>query len=516
MIVKNSIWTATAYGAITLLLLIATPFYIRLLGLDQFGIFTLLTALTVPLGVLNAGVGQATTKYVAEFCAVGEYAEAVRLIGTTLTLNIVLGGIGLLLLWGVADFAATKLFNIAPPLIGEARFAFKLVGVVWFLSQISGTYQAVVIGVQRYRSIALSTIAIQTLIYVGGVAVLNCSPRVSSLMLWNIVIGAMTIALWFLLARRSLPFLKFWPTWNRASARVCLNYSIWQMLDLLISTLAGQADRLLLGALTTTSTVAIYGIALSIQSRAVGMVWSVLGTLFPAVSALSTTKDAAERFILQYGWSISTFAAAFYATVFVLGPDFLRLWLGTDASSQAAPILQVLMAVALCGLPSAVLVQFLMGKGLTRICAVMGFATHLVTIGIAIVCIQKYGLVGAAWGSLLGLIVTRPIMHGWIFQKCFRDVTTLGTYLRALHSFVLTALLAAALASFCHYCLHSTFGLLSGFIVSALLTPFLIYFVVLFFERHFMGHGVMVRNLLSQIRRSAHTLSPKALLFLSR
>ncbi|MBI4323741.1 MAG: oligosaccharide flippase family protein, partial [Chloroflexi bacterium] len=349
-IARNSLWNAGGFLFGLAILLATTPIYIRLLGLDQFGIFTLLVSLTVPLSVLNAGMAQATTKYVAEFLAAGSLANAARMLETTLLFNAAVGCLGSVGLWWVGPWAAQEVFKIKPEILPEAMAAFQLTGLVWLSSQVLGTYQAVIIGFQDFRALTLGQCWQQFATYGLGVGVLWFRPQVSALMLWNVFVGCIFTVYWFYQSKKRLPMVRAVPRWDKSSARLCLGFSYWQMIDTLTSLAANHLDRLLLGSFISASSVGLYGIAANVQSRTVGLVWSVLRALFPAASSLSTAPQESERLILNYGWKISMVGAGLYAVVFVLGPDFLQFWLGPEVGSQAAPVLRVLMAAALLGL----------------------------------------------------------------------------------------------------------------------------------------------------------------------
>jgi O-antigen/teichoic acid export membrane protein len=196
-ILKNSSWNLLAYVAGAVAVFVATPLYIRFLGLEQFGFFIIVFAVAIPLGVLNAGMAQATTKYLAEFHAVGETRRATVLAGTTLFLNLLPGLLGFFLLVVCAHFAATRIFKIAPHLHTEAVWAIRLAGAIWCCNQLSVTFQAIVTAAQDYRTLALGTILRSALTYGGGVILLAFSPHLDGLIAFNLAVALIFIANWF-------------------------------------------------------------------------------------------------------------------------------------------------------------------------------------------------------------------------------------------------------------------------------------------------------------------------------
>src|SRR5687767_5712946 len=109
---RNAIYNVVGTAAGLAVLLIATPIYLKYLGLEQFGIFTLIASLTAPLAVLNAGVSQAGTKFVAQHIAAGDYDTAAAFARHAAVLNVLFGLLGLVILWFLAPWLATTAFQI--------------------------------------------------------------------------------------------------------------------------------------------------------------------------------------------------------------------------------------------------------------------------------------------------------------------------------------------------------------------------------------------------------------------
>jgi O-antigen/teichoic acid export membrane protein len=509
VVFQNSFWNVGSYFVGLLVLAVATPIYINLLGLDQFGILTLLATATAPLGILSAGVGQAVTKYVAEFKSAGEPDRAIRLVATTLCLNLVVGLSGFATLWLAADWVVQRVFKIPPELGAEARLSICLAGGVWFLMVISGTFQAVIVGLQNFRLLAIGNALQQILTHGAGIGVLYLSPRISSLLWWNLGVAGAIMFFWYSRAKTEFGGLSLLPKWDWESAGLSWRFSMWQILNSLVGIPANHVDRFLLVTMIGPAAVGIYGVALSVQSRVVGLVWSAVGTLFPAASAQLRNEGASERFILITGSMMSLVAGGGYAILCVLGPDLLCLWLGESVGRQSGPLLQVLMLAAILGLPSAVIYQYLLATGRTRISTLSNVATTAVTVVASFFWIREAGLRGAAWGGLLGLALTRPIFHWWVFRHCFQSVATTTECFRVLYVNLASVLSGLVLGFALHRWLSGALGLLPGILVSLVATPVLVYAAIVAVEASVMRRSAMVLQLCSEVWRKIGRRRPE-------
>src|SRR5215471_3210338 len=63
----NALYSILEYIALPVTMVIATPYLIHRLGVEQFGLWMLVLAIVGSMGTLSTGFGAATIKYVAGF-----------------------------------------------------------------------------------------------------------------------------------------------------------------------------------------------------------------------------------------------------------------------------------------------------------------------------------------------------------------------------------------------------------------------------------------------------------------
>jgi O-antigen/teichoic acid export membrane protein len=443
---KNSVLNSSGMAAGMLVLLVATPVYLKALGLDRFGIFTLIASITGPLNILNAGISQATTKFVAQYSAEGDLKKASQFVQTTFFLNLILGLVGCLILYGAAPVLAIAVFKVPIELRDEAIVAFRLGGLTWLFMQVAATFQAVLIGFQHYQTLALHNPVQSLLTYGVGAALLLFFPSLTAVLLVSLAVNVLYSAFWYLKANELLGRTRLFPAWIREHARHTWNFSGWQMVNTIVTLAANNADRWLIGMLLGTSALGIYGIAMSVQNRLVTLIWSLIAVLFPAASSVSSTTGAAEKLLLKYGWAFSLAGIFLYGTLFIVSNDALSLWLGGLVAQEAAPLLRVLLFVAFLGLPSAVMYQYLLSHGLTKWLSFSNILSTVVTLAASWIMIKAFGLMGAAWGAAAGLVLTRPWFHWWVFKQKFCYGKGTASHFSMLYSLQLSGMLAALAA----------------------------------------------------------------------
>jgi hypothetical protein len=125
---------------------VTIPIIVRGLGTERFGLLSLAWVILGYFSIFDLGLGRATTKFVAEALGKGEEEEIPYLVWTTVTVQVILGIVGGLVLVGITPILANHILDISPELIEEAKATFYLlalsVPVVFIYSSFSGVLEA--------------------------------------------------------------------------------------------------------------------------------------------------------------------------------------------------------------------------------------------------------------------------------------------------------------------------------------------------------------------------------------
>jgi len=454
----------------TLILLITTPIYINYLGINQFGLYALIGAIIMPLNILGAGIGTATTKYIAEYESKGENMRCINIVATNLFINLIIGIIGVLFAFLTANWLATSIFNIETMLQGEAVYAFIITGFNWLVIQISGTFRAVVQGLQDFRNISIGTIIERIVIAIGGIISLMIYQRLSVLLFITAIFNFGFIFYWFYLSRSYFHSLTMIPRLDQFSIKKTLNFSLWGILNNIFHIFSNHIDKLLLGAYLSTSILGIYNVASRAQIAARGASSAMISTIFPASSAVSHREGESERLVVRSGWKISFIAGWFFACVYVLGPDFLIFWVGDEIGLSAGPVLQIFTIGLLLQVPSSIIGNYIYSQALPKWATTINIFTATIVIILSFIMIKSHGMIGVASAGVLGIIITRVPFHYWVFKKRFQKYFSIYEYLHSFYGILFSICLGGCGAYFVHTMLFRNFGGLLGFLLSIILS----------------------------------------------
>jgi O-antigen/teichoic acid export membrane protein len=207
------------------------------------------------------------------------------------------------------------------------------------------------------------------------------------------------------------------------TANVEYDAKAWQQaaLPLLIvgamDALFNRTGVLLLGWVGETKNAGIYGLAFSIAFLAV-LPRTAIDTLFaPAIARLYAGRQFAElQALILRAASWSLCAAASIALVLAVMAEYLLAWFGPEyvAGSNALRILligQVISASA--GSQTHVLAM----TGHERNSAAILALSAAANVIISVLMINQFGLIGAAWATLISLVLWNVAMAVFIWRR---------------------------------------------------------------------------------------------------
>jgi len=128
--------------------LITVPIAIAHLGLDGYGIWSIIMTTAAYMRFGSVGIKSAFQKYVAEATGSGDYARANRLLSTGTTVMFVISIVGLVPI-AIYSPALARLTGVPDLFLDSTARAFLLLALIMVLSNVGAGYEAIVMGGHR-------------------------------------------------------------------------------------------------------------------------------------------------------------------------------------------------------------------------------------------------------------------------------------------------------------------------------------------------------------------------------
>src|SRR6202521_3226047 len=113
LLARNVIWNLIGNGAPMIVAVFSIPILIRELGKERFGVLALAWELIRYAGLFDLGLGRALTQLVAKKLGDAEDCEVPTLVWTSLLLMLLLGLVGILVVFLQGPLLVNRALNLA-------------------------------------------------------------------------------------------------------------------------------------------------------------------------------------------------------------------------------------------------------------------------------------------------------------------------------------------------------------------------------------------------------------------
>ena len=344
LLTRNTLFNFTGQGVCLLVGVATIPFIIRGLGVERFGLLAIAWVAPEYFTFMDLGLGRAITKYVAEALGKGDKDHMSRLAWTAVTVQVVLGSLGTVALISVTPFLIEHILNIPAALEAEAKAMFHLVALSIPLILVSSSLIGILAAAQRFDLVNAVSASFNVANFVLTVfGVLYFGWHLTAIIALFVLSRFLALFAYYWLCIRVFPSfkrLRFHPT----ELRSLLAFGGWVTVSSVVVPILLYMDRFIIGASLTMAAVAYYSIPYEIVTRLWIIPTSVVATLFPAFSML-TSQGQPERLASLLArsmkWMLLTLGPAVVIITAFAG-DILQIWLGSDFAKESALALQIL------------------------------------------------------------------------------------------------------------------------------------------------------------------------------
>lgn len=410
-------------GLNTLTGLLYTPYMLRCLGQNEYGLYSLVASVITYLTLLDFGFGSAIVRYTARTRVSGNRSEEWSLYGMFLSAYAVLGLLvtigGIILYFNVdrmfdrtmsaedlaqarvmmgfmvANLAITFPFSIFGSIItAYEKFVFQR--VLSILRIVLSTVVLICVLAMGYKAIAM--VVVQTVFSVGTLIanVVYCKYRL----------------------RIKLRFHDF----NIPLLKEIMVFSWWNFLGAIVDRIYWGTGQFILGIYSGTVAVAVFSLAITLMNLYMSMSTSFNNVLLPRITVLATRTDSDSEIsdlFIKTGRLQFCVLSLILSGFIVFGRQFVSLWAGEGYYDTY--VISVIFFVALiCPLIQNVGITILLARGQQKFRSLTYLAIAILSLGAQIWATPRYGAVGCASAIAITLFVGQWLVMNIYYKKSQR------------------------------------------------------------------------------------------------
>jgi O-antigen/teichoic acid export membrane protein len=419
LLARNSLFNLGGLAIPVILGVIAIPFLVQGIGVQRFGLLTLVWAAVGYFNVFGLGLDRALAYGVSERLGAGRDEEVPGLVWTTVAATLALGAVAGALLFVLAPSLTTRILRVPPELAGEALQTFRLLALALPFVVSASALVGVVQARQRFDLLAYVALPAATWSYLGPLAVLPFSTSLVHLVAVLIVGRVLLWIAYLAICLRIVPGLGSRIVVQPGRLRPLLRFGGWLSVSNIVSPLMSYLDRFFVGALLSIAAVSYYATPQEVITRISVLPGAVVAVLFPGIAAAAGRDPRAAAELVDRGLRLIFFLLypAMLVTV-AFAPELLGGWLGSEFAERSTGVARMLAAGLLVNGLAMVAATGLQAAGRPDLTAKLHVAELPLYLLALYFLAGAYGITGVA-GAWVGRVIVDAAALAWLAGRRF-------------------------------------------------------------------------------------------------
>lgn len=420
-------------GVNILLGLLYTPYMLRMLGQNEYGLYSLVATIIAYLTLLDFGMGTAVVRYTAKFRAEGKTEESRSAFGMFFLLYTGMGIVafiaGLCLYFNV-----DTLFDrtMTPEELSRARTMILLLLVNLAVTFPMSIFNSIITAYEKFvfqKALNILRVALSTAVIV---VLLRQGYKAVAMVVVQTVFNLAVLALNAFYCRYKLSIRLAFRICKPAFIREVLAFSFWAFLNDIMFRIYYGAGQFVLGAVDGTAAVAAFALGVTLQHMYIMFSGGISGVLLPRITAITTRQGSEPQIsalFIRTG-RIQYIVMAFLLSGFVLfGRQFVALWAGTGYEDVYVIALAFFFP-CLIPLIQNTGIAILQARNQMKYRAVMLVCVAVASLVLQILLARPYGAIGCAVAVGLANFVGQGILLNIHFRN--RQKIAIGSFWREI------------------------------------------------------------------------------------
>lgn len=387
-----------AYGVAVALNLVLVPVMVHSLGDSQYGIWRFFLAALGYFMLLDLGLENSLTYFVARHSSRGEGEALTGYVSSVAVLYLLLGVVAAVI--GIAVGRATAEFFKLP--VGVGQSAVALAGWTAAVTLVFSPFGGVLTGLQRHDVNSLFNVAVTIAGGLLTIVLLRAHYGLVHLMLLSLMLYALAGVARCVWVLRRCGIRIISGSVTPFYAKRALGYGFWSLLTAVAWRLSfDSADIMVISRFLSVERVAVYSIAVAPLAMLSPLVWRLANVFMPLFTA-QQSSDSVSRAGRTYLSVVCLLLAGYMPVLLMLwgsGRTIISWWVGAQYL-DAYPILLVLSVAYLGNFVGLVSAALLLGLAKHRVLALLALVQAALNVGMSVVLVQRVGILGVALGTL--------------------------------------------------------------------------------------------------------------------
>lgn len=331
VVVRNSFYSVVNDLVNIPLKLLLISYIIAKIGINEYGIWSLIGVLGGQIAQMTLSVPQGITKYVPEYIAQKLTDKVNEVLSTALVLYLFIGLVTLIFAFVLRPWVFIYIFHLVPEQYHRFNFIFWGAVLVFISNHIFGIYPSLLNGLQRMDLVSIISMISNIVEVIISLIILRFNGGLTGLVWLMIFIDSATITSYIIYSKSLFQPLKVsFRLFNYAELKKILKYS----LQLQVSGFASQAvvdlPKVFISYFLGTGATGLYDVALKVVAILRKLLMRLISPIMPAASELYALQQntTIKRLYLQSLRYLYLIGFPLFVFIFAFAPHLVKFWLG--------------------------------------------------------------------------------------------------------------------------------------------------------------------------------------------
>jgi O-antigen/teichoic acid export membrane protein len=389
--------------------IIIVPLLIRLIGIEDFGIWTLSSSIIGIATLAEGGLTISTTFFLSKDISNNDRDGISETLTLTFTAMLLMSSIAALTVYFGSDFFVSLFPHLPSEKQLQSLEAVKLGSFFLWAKLLQQHLIGLIQAYEKYGSLNVLGVVQHITINLGLIIVAISGGNVIEMMKWQVLQGFLFLIVYVIISKKIAGSIRLSLGWNKIKAIAVFKYSSVAWLGSLGGAFFAQGDRLIVGSILDARNLGIYAAITSIASQINTLSALPISPLLPKLTKLLAHKnfEASEiKKILKQGVEINASIAFFLGSlIFVASERILELALKQTYDVQVNQSLKIVSIVYTIYSLNAVGYYTLYALNKTKTCTMIHLCSSVLSISLIALLTKHMGLSGSAIGNC-GYILT--------------------------------------------------------------------------------------------------------------
>ena len=400
--------------------LIYTPVMLRLLGQSEYGLYQLVSSTVAYLSLLSLGFGSAYVRYYSRYRASEDDEGVARLNGMFILIFSAMSVV-CLLCGGIMTANVRAVFGsgLNAAELERAKILLAILIVNMALTFPNSVFNCYVTAHEQFVFQKLLMVAQNLLNPFLTLPLLLLGYSSVAMVLVSTLLTVVCFGVNIYFCRKRLQMRFRFRGMQFGLLKEMSVFTFFIFLNQIIDQVNWSVDKFLLGRMSGTAAVAVYGIGGQINSLYIQMSTSISNVFIPRVNRIVAQSDdncELTQLMIKVGRIQFAILMLIITGFIFFGQPFIQFWAGSHYG-DAYWVALLLMIPVTIPLVQNLGIEIQRAKNKHQARSVIYACLSAINVGLSILLIRYWGVVGAAAGTTVSLILGNGFFMNWYYHK---------------------------------------------------------------------------------------------------